>query len=34
MESYCKIKTDMITKSTIKVKKVTKTFFINSYQNQ
>ena len=29
-----KIKTDMITKSTIKVKKMIKTFFINSYQNQ
>ena len=29
-----KIKTDMITESTIKVKKMIKTFFINSYQNQ
>ena len=29
-----KIKTDMITESTIKVKKMITTFFINSYQNQ
>ena len=29
-----KIKTDMITESTIKVKKMIKTFLINSYQNQ
>ena len=29
-----KVKTDMITESTIKVKKMIKTFFINSYQSQ
>ena len=29
-----KIKADMITESTVKIKKMIKTFFINSYQNQ
>ena len=29
-----KIKTDMITESTVKIKKMMKTFFINSFQNQ